>query len=195
MASLSQWLDFRMVHGLPPQRWYSEEGSLYLTSPSKSNDGESTKSCANLEPNLGHMVQSWMHYPLSHHFSLVMSSSRLFLSSPVRTSTGTDLLNHVLKASQCETFGDFLTGLVLSWADNSVGRPLFSVTIWLRRVEDKMVLKPGILAWHATHKATASLLNDEWCILVVEMFSGVRLFVVVFMGAWMCLLHVEQNLK
>jgi len=69
MASLSQWLVFGMVHGLPLRIGILWVGLPTLTSQSESDEEESTKWRTNLLSNLGHLVISRMYYSLGHGFS------------------------------------------------------------------------------------------------------------------------------
>jgi len=71
MASLSQWLVSRMVHGLVHRIGNLRMGSLYLTPQSNSDERENKEWCPNLKLNPGHRIQKRMGYPLSYHFSLV----------------------------------------------------------------------------------------------------------------------------
>jgi len=56
-----------MVHGLPPQSWYSVSHGLLCSKPrSKFNKEENTKWRTKSKLNLGQLIQSWMCYPLRH---------------------------------------------------------------------------------------------------------------------------------
>ena len=64
VAPLSQWLVFKMVHGLTDRVGTLWAGRLYLMLWSKSYKGESAKWCIDLELNPGHLVQNPKPYVL-----------------------------------------------------------------------------------------------------------------------------------
>jgi len=75
MASLSQWLIFKMVTALPHKVGIPWVCRWLLSVRIRTHEGESTKWCKNLASDLGLLAQSRTRYPLRYGFSLWYSLS------------------------------------------------------------------------------------------------------------------------